>query len=227
MGDEQAMAALQLTKEQVDQALDDLDKLCQEEYGYGIADLIADPDAQRAAMRLQRLTGVLLKRKFATPLPIGNTQTETGSRRAWQWSIESFLDPGLVATPEFAVLDQLRLDLPRQLENNYATGYEPTFDDLADQAEHERGLFKVLALWVADKLEKREGHSIRDYFEAEESPRLEAALDASTAIFQAGIGPVLAPLLPIPGVVVSLILIGVRFGYRSITHAPEIGDRYS
>lgn len=216
------MTAPELSKQQIDEALADLDRLCNDEYGYGITELLADPNDALAALRLQRLTGILLKRSFAHPVAIGESPTVTQSRQAWEWDLDKFNDPGLMATPEYMVLDELRRDIPRQ--RDYDSGSEPTFRELKDEAEHERGLFKVLALWVGDKLKREEGRSFNEYFEAKESPRFEAILDVSTTVFQAAIAPVLAPFLPVPGVVVSLILIGVRFGYRSLTHVADLGD---
>lgn len=216
------MEASQLSKEQVDEGIADLDRLSREEYGYGIDELLADPDTALATLRLQRLTGILLKCNFAKPVPIDGSPTETHAHRAWIWKLDKFSDPRLVRTPEFEVLDELRRDLPRQ--RNYDSGSEPTFQELTDEAEHERGLFKVLALWLDDKLKKETGRTFKEYFEAQESPRFEAALNASTLVLLTAVGPILAPFLPVPGIVVSVILIGVQFGYRSITDAAERGD---
>jgi hypothetical protein len=214
------MTAPTLSKQQIDEALADLDRLSDKEYGYGLDELLNDPDHKLADLRLQRLTGILIKRSFAHSLPIGAAPTETKSRRAWKWDLDKFSDPRLAETPEYKVLDELRREMNQ-------SEHEATFQQLTDEAEHERGLFKVLALWVSDKLKHEKGKSFKDYFEAEESPRFEAVLDVSTTVFQAAIAPVLAPFLPIPGVVVSLILIGVRFGYRSLTDIADLGDNRS
>jgi hypothetical protein len=90
------MEALQLSKEHIDKAIADLDHLSQEEYGYGINELLADADTALATLRMQRLTGILLKRNFAKPKRIGGTPTETQARRAWIWKLKTFSDPRLV-----------------------------------------------------------------------------------------------------------------------------------
>ena len=51
-------------------------------------------------------------------------------------------------------LDKLRVALPDIIPPEEGCG--PTWGDLQHQAKHERGLFKVLALYVKDKLEKRD-----------------------------------------------------------------------
>lgn len=212
------MAEASLTKEQVAQAVADLDRLCRDEYGenYGLEDLLDDPNTALASLRLQRLTGIQLKRPFGQPVPITGS-TETGSARAWQWNTERFGDPEAQATGEYAMLDQLRQSL----------WSDATFEQLADHADHERGLYKILSLWIADKVKRRSTRSVAEYFDADESPRLEAALDWATTLTQAGLGPILAPLIPVPGVVVSVLLIGARFGYRSLTQAPNTPDEAS
>ena len=55
-----------------------------------------------------------------------------------------------------------------------------TWSQLKDDADNERGLFKILALYVDDKLKRREGKSLKEYLEADESPRFEAGLDLAT-----------------------------------------------
>jgi hypothetical protein len=210
------MAGTTLTEEQIGRAVADLDRLCRDEYGdsYGLEDLLDDPDTALASQRLQRLSGILLKRPFGQPVPLTGS-SETGSKRAWQWNTERFGDPEAQATGEFEMLDALRRSL----------WPDATFEQLAGHADHERGLYKILSLWIGDTLKRRGSRSLAEYFNADESPRMEAALDWATTLTQAGLGPVLAPLIPVPGVVVSVLLIGARFGYRSLTQAPEVPDQ--
>jgi hypothetical protein len=58
-----------LTQRQIKEAVEELDALCRDEYGedrsYGLLELLDDPDRQLAQIRLQRLTGIALKGKFA------------------------------------------------------------------------------------------------------------------------------------------------------------------
>lgn len=217
------MEATGLSDEQVRKAVADLDGLTRREYGYGLDELLADPDRTLAELRLKRLTGILLKRRFGRPQKIGASPTATGSRRAWRWTVAKFDDPGLAGTPEYGLLDELRRDLGRQ-RGDPSSAEDPSFAELVDEAEHERGLFKVLALWLDDRLQKREARSLKEYLEAAESARFEAALDTSNLLAGAALAPLFA-LVPVPAVVISLVLIGVKFGYRSITDAEYRGDR--
>jgi hypothetical protein len=67
-------------------------------------------------------------------------------------SINKCSYPGLRSTREYQVLDELRRDIPHQ--RGYDSGSEPTFRELAVEAEHQRGLFKVLALVGRRQVEK-------------------------------------------------------------------------
>jgi hypothetical protein len=217
------MSEFKLSELQIRDALADVDELSRAEYGLDLASLLADPDPAMASRRLKRLTGVLLKREFAHSVPLGHQPSETNARRAWVWDLERFTEPSEMRTPEFALLDELRQDLPRQRGN---PSLPPTFQNLIDEADHERGLFKVFALWLGDKLTRREGRSFKDYFGAREPPLFEAALDASTLAAIAALGPLIAPFVPVPAVLVSVLLIGIKFGYRSVSEADERGDLY-
>ena len=144
------MTSLELTKHQVDETLRQLDRLCREEYQtdrqYGLVDLLADTDSELGAIRLQRLTGILLKRRFAEPKPICNRQSETLANHSWKWDLGRFADPDLQLINEFRVLNDIRGKLWEGGDR------EPTWIDLRHEAEHERGLFKVLVLWIDDTI---------------------------------------------------------------------------
>lgn len=92
------------------------------------------------------------------------------------------------------------------------------------EAEHERGVYKILTLWIQDKWKGRESRSIRDYLAQEESPTFEAALDIVDFVSQAGIAMALSSIIPVASVVVPLSIIGAKYGYRMITEAPEKKD---
>ena len=217
------MSEYALSETQIQAAITEVDQMSRSEYGIDLVSLLDDPDATMARLRLKRLTGILLKRAFAHPVALGNQRSQTKARRAWVWDIERFTDESRVKTPEFALLDELRQDVPRQ---RGTASLPPTFKSLVDEADHERGLFKVFALWLGDRLARREGRSFKEYFGADEPPVVEAALDASTLAAIAAIGPLIAPFVPIPAVVVSFVLIGIKFGYRSITETDGRGDLY-
>jgi hypothetical protein len=48
------------------------------------------------------------------------------------------------------------------------------WEDFKDDVDNERGLFKILSLYVDDKLKRRDGKSFREHLEAKESRRFEA-----------------------------------------------------
>jgi hypothetical protein len=121
--------------------------------------------------------------------------SKTGARRSWPWANDAPEQQAKVAPKEFAILNQLRMPGPwnerKPLAGN-ADDLEPiTWNDLKDDADNERGLLKILALYVNDKLKHRDGKSFREYLEADESPRFEAGLDLAMLLFDAAVtGPV-------------------------------------
>ena len=147
-----------------------------------------------SALRVQRLTGIVLKRPFARAAP-PLLYSKTGARRSWPWANDAPEQQAKVAPKEFAILNQLRMPGPwnerKPLAGN-ADDLEPiTWNDLKDDADNERGLLKILALYVNDKLKHRDGKSFREYLEADESPRFEAGLDLAMLLFDAAVtGPV-------------------------------------
>ena len=98
------------------------------------------------------------------------------------------------------------------------------WEDFKDDVDNERGLFKILSLYVDDKLKRRDGKSFREYFEAKESRRFEAGLDLAVLVFDAAVTVPVATLLGVPSVAVGLVLVGVQYGYRRVTDGNT--DRY-
>lgn len=195
-----------------------LDDLCRAEYRYGIVDLLADPDEDLAAYRLRRLTGIALKQPFATHSPIGDRYTASGARRAWTWR-DGVRDGDVpnVDDPNFEVLDQLRQNLPR-LDPSYGRR-APTWPDLLDEADLESGLFQVLVRWVDDKLRHRPAKDFTTYYAGEADYRLGTVADVAETVFNHYTAPVLASFIPGAGLVVPLVLIGVRFGLTRMLRA--------
>ena len=70
-----------LTRADVKQALQELDQLSIGEYGIPLEELLLD-DSPRGAQRMQRLTGIVLKHKFAT-MESAPAYSTTGAKRAW------------------------------------------------------------------------------------------------------------------------------------------------
>jgi hypothetical protein len=101
-----------------------------------------------------------------------------------------------------------------------------TWTELKDDADNERGLFKILALYVDDKLKNRDRKTLREYLEADESRRFEAGLDlAALAVDWAVTAPLLT-LLGIPSLAVGVALVGIQYGYRRATDTKveRVGD---
>ncbi len=211
-----------LTHHEIREAVAELDALCRSEYGkdqrYGLLELLADPDRELAAARLQRLTGILLKRRFAKAQPVDGTPSDTNANRRWGWVREQLDDRELQRSQEFWVLDQMRQQLPTLV------GCPATWESFLWEADHERGVYKVLTLWIQDKWKGRESRSIKEYLAQEETPRFDALLDVADFVGQAALSTALIPIVPFAPVVVPLTIIGAKYGYRKITEAPEEGD---
>ena len=217
-----------LELEDIRLALGELDQISQAEYGVGLEALLLDP-SPTSALRLQRVTGVVLKRPFANEAPAPSSSV-TGARRAWPWASSTPEKQATAAPRELAVLDELRMPGPwnerKPLSGNAADLVPITWSDFQDDVEHERGLFKVLALYVDDKLRGRHGRGLREYLEADESRRFEAGLDLATLLFDASVTAPVAALLGIPTLAVGVALVGIRYGYRRATDTnnERVGD---
>jgi len=207
-----------LTSEDVLQATLALDTLCREEYGYGIVELLADRNEDLAAYRLRRLTGVTLKMPFATAEPINGRPTATGALRAWTW--KEGVSDGVILNmndPAFPVLDELRRRLP-ELDPSYRSR-SPSWPHLLDEADNESGLFQVLVRWVDDKLRGRPTQDFATYYSGETDSRLKTTADVAETVFNYYTAPVLASFIPVAGLVVPLVLIGLRFGLTAMLNA--------
>jgi hypothetical protein len=217
-----------LTIDQVRAALAELDKLSRSEYGLELQTLLLDKGSQ-SAVRLQRLTGIALKQPFAQREEAKQPGV-TQARYAWPGR-ES--DPDASAAPEaFALLDELRRPGPWRERSPYPPNDDPqapiTWKDLKEDAEHERGLFKVVALYAADKVNGRDGKTLREYYRAEESRKLESALDLAVVVSDFAVTGPIAAAVGVPTVAVGLALIAVQFGYRLLTdpNADRQGDQF-
>lgn len=217
-----------LEMEQIRAALAELDDLCQAEYGLRLEQLLTDT-APNAAIRMQRLTGIVLKAKFATSGP-SPSHSVTGARRSWPWNQVPPEVGGAGAPRELRLLDELRLPGPwnerKPLSGTPEDEVPISWQEFQDDAEHERGLFKILALYVVDKFRGREGKTLREYVEADESRRFETGLDLATLVFDAAVTAPLASLLGLPTLAVGVSLVAVQYGYRKLTDPDEdrMGD---
>jgi hypothetical protein len=222
-------ASKHLKREEINAALKVLNQISVDEYGRGLEDLLLDP-APESALRIQRITGIALKRSFSKESPAA-PYSRTGARRSWPWADGTPEQQAKDAPKEFAILDQLRMPGPwneRKPLAGTADDLKPIkWEEFKDDADNERGLFKILALYVDDKLKGRDRKSFREYLEAKESRRFEAGLDLSVLLFDAAVTAPVATLLGVPSVAVGVVLVGIQFGYRRATDTSveRVGDR--
>lgn len=205
---------------EIKSALSELDSLCRAEYGgLSLHELLLDKDGM-AALRLQRLTGIALKKEFAVPVAISGPSL-TGASRAWPWKKSAPEDSAANAPREYALLDQLR-------KHGSWDGEHPlTWDQFKDDIEHERGLFKALALYLADQVSGRERKTLREYLDTGESRRFEAGLDLAVLLADAAVMGPIAAVLGLPTVAVGVALVSIQYGWRYVTDpdAGRAGDR--
>lgn len=185
-----------------------------DEYKQGLEDLLLDPSPD-SALRIQRITGIALKRSFAIKTSAA-PYSRTGARRSWPWAEGTAEQQAKDAPKEFAVLNQLRMLGPWNERKPLAGTAEDLvpikWEDFKDDADNERGLFKILSLYVDDKLKRRDGKSFDEYFKAKESRRFEAGLDLAVLLFDAAATVPVATVLGVPSVAVGLVLVGIQLG---------------
>jgi hypothetical protein len=219
-----------LQKPQIRAVLQELDELARAEYGVPLEVLLlrSEPTSE---LRVRRLVGVVLKRKFARPVSSA-PHSATGATRSWPWADD---DDSLVpveadAAKELALLEQLRMpgswNESEALTGSPADEVPVSWSEFKNYAEHERGLFKILALYTTDKFNKRETRTLKAYLEAPELRRFEAGLDLATLLFDAGVINPLAAVLGVPALAVGVALVGIQYGYRKLSDN-EPGDSYS
>jgi hypothetical protein len=215
-----------LTREQIKQGLIDLEGLAQDEYGLTFEEILADENPQR----LERITGILIKRPFASSR--GRDQndlvSETGAHTIWTWDIEKLKVGVPEAEEEYELLKNLCKAGPWHEERNQTTG--TTWEDFADDVDQERGLFKVMALYLKDRLDKSgKTRTIAEYYNAGETETLKRGLDLVTILAQAGIVTPIVSAVGIPGLAVSLALFVADYGADRLfdKEMDRQGDNYS
>ena len=222
-----------IQKAQIRAALAELDRLALAEYGMPLETLLLSHEPI-AELRVQRLVGVALKRKFAKPAEPA-PYSATRALRSWPWPdrTDSLAPIEPDAAKELMLLEKLRMPGPWH-EGKAMTGTPEdqlpvSWSEFKDDAEHERGLFKILALYVADKFDQKESKTLKAYIGASESKSFEAGLDLATLLFDAGVTTPLAGLLGVPTLAVGVALVGIRYGYRKLTDPNEgrLGDSNS
>lgn len=212
-------------------ALAELDELSRAEYEIPLEVLLTrkDPLSRR---RMQRLAGIVLKKKFAVEGPPPQ-HGATGARRSWPWKKTTPAASATRAPKEFELLNELRKPGPWNERSSLARtskhGKAITWEQFKDDAENERGLFKIVALYVVDKVNARKGKSLREYLDAEESRRFEAGLDLAVLLFDAAVTAPVAAALGLPTLAVGVSLVFIQYGTRAIMdpNKDRIGDSRS
>lgn len=210
-----------ITRTDVTAALRELDELSRAEYEIPLEEVLLDQSAL-GAQRMQRLTGIVLKRKFATCAKAPEFSA-TDAKRSWPWE-GSPETKASIAPQEFAILEELRKPGPWNELKPEATpndGEPISWNEFMDDAEHERGLFKWLALYVTDKVQSRETKSMREYLDSAESRKFEAGLNLSVLVFGAALMEPVAIVLGLPTVAVGIVLVGMQYGWRKLTDPNE------
>lgn len=211
----------EFSRERISAALADLDQLAREEYGKPLEALLVLQDGQ-AALRVQRLVGVAFKRRFTEPAG-QDPQGLTGALRSWPWADDDSPPSMASATPqERRLLEKLREPGPW---NGWSRdGHTVSWRQFKDEVQHERGLFKVIALYASDRLKGHYGRPLDEYLAAQESRRFEGGLDLAVLLFDAGICGPLVAALGVPAVAVGVALVAFQYGYRKLTDPEE--DRH-
>ena len=202
-----------ISKADLSVGIDQLNDLCRSEYDVDLVELLQDPNKELTLERLRRMTGILIKRPFAEPVKVDPSHTLTQSNNSWSWNPSLLDDAKRKRLPEYQLLMAAAAKMP-------GSGPEPErVQELA-----ERGVYKYFALWLKDKLEGEETKSVKQYLSEPESPEFESLLDLTDTLSQMAIGGVLLATLGVPGIVVSVSLIGINYGYRKLTEASDTPD---
>lgn len=211
-----------LSETEIRAALAELNELCEAEYGIELEELLTDK-TKVAELRMQRLVGIVLKQRFSSPGSVP-TFSETNARRAWIWK-DGSLEGAAGTQRELELLNQLRMPGPwnwrKTLSGTHEDNIPITWDEFKHDVEHERGLFKVVALYVADKVKGREGKTLDQYLDAKESREFEAGLDLAVLLSDAAVLTPIASLLGLPSLSVGFALVIMQFGYRRLTDPAE------
>jgi len=219
-----------LKKAQIRAALAELDELACAEYGEPLKALLLSRESI-SELRVQRLVGVALKRKFARPASPA-PYSATRAKRSWPWldGGDSMVPVEADASKELALLERLRMpgswNERKSLTGGAADLIPISWSEFKDDAEHERGLFKIVALYATDKFNKRQTKTLKAYLEGPESRRFEAGLDLATLLFDASVISPLAGVLGVPMLAVGVALVGIQYGYRKLSDADtdRMGD---
>lgn len=193
----------------IEAGLKELDRLAMIEYGESIVVVADDPD------RLRRLAGIMIKEPFGRASATEHRPTRTGARQYWDWDADK-LAKADHSLPEYQMLELLR-DFDQLPPDEYGITV------LTARTMNERGLFKVVAEWLRAK-HNRDDKSLRELYEATESPRAEKALDFADLLANFALAPVYAILFPAGAFVIPILLLAAKHGYKEVFKNDEERD---
>jgi endonuclease G len=116
-----------------------LDQLARAEYHQSLKEIVEGKDREKAAQRVGRLVGVLLKEPFAIPSNLKEKSRRSSAYRSWELKAQQDFEAAASTHPEaFKRLEWLRGELSKQ----GMTTTDPY--QLALEAQHESGFFALL-----------------------------------------------------------------------------------
>jgi hypothetical protein len=193
-----------LSKEQVVEALKDIDKLAQEEYGLPLEALL---ESELAEDRMRRLAGVLLKRPFAKAETPG-TKNPTGASRSWHWVTDPFNDPQLIDSDSYRLLEKVR-----------DAEFNGNWQELQNITQ-EAGLMWAVGKWLAGQMAGDDKTFRKCYYDAT-SPEVKLFLNIANLV---PFATLMAGVVGVPVLAVQLSLFAAQFGYEKLTVVPKEPD---
>jgi len=193
-----------LTEKQVADALAEINKLAEEEYGLPLEALLTSNLAEE---RLLRLSGVLIKRPFAKRNPPG-VYNPTNANYSWHWNIARFSDPQLTDLDEYKILKEIR-----DLECN------ESWSEIKNMS-HEAGLMWAVGKWLTGQIAGEE-KTFRDCYYDSTSPGVNLLVNFTNLIPFASL---MAGVVGGPLIAVQLSLFAMQFGYEKLTEVPPMAD---
>jgi hypothetical protein len=233
-GEEKMSSKTDISNQEIDAVLIALNELCDDEYGETLDEVRCGRDREVAALRLQRLTGILLKQHFAKPKKRTDEHPEsrTGAKRIWTWNRRKLAAGVTGAEAEFELLNRLRgpgvwnerWDWPAAEKE--PDGSALTWDEFINDVDSERGLFKVTALYLKDVLTKKDRKRIAEYYRAEETETLKRGLDLSVILAGAALAPLYAAV-GVPSVAVGLAIFLADIGAAKLFSEDRYPDNWA
>ena len=194
-----------------------LEELAREEYHQSLEEIIAEKDKEKAARRVGRLVGVMLKEPFAVSSELKTRSRRTSAYREWQLKPPQEFNAAGEMNPEA----RKRLEwLVDQLSERGMTMSDPY--QLALEAQHESGFFALLMKVLRDYIcgDRKIRKMVDDAFK--KVSKLGKAPTPETVVGAGGLtlGAYLVQLVPALGmlgapIIAALILILYLLGCRA------------